>query len=151
MTDSKPQVDDLFQDAKDEGVLSNASMQVLDVPDLGAQIQAGLGITVDDIKSSEVNLIDGTSMNNPFVPGISIDKKQFYADEATALALLIHEPLHDFGQYGFGHSGIKEIVPTKYPPTSKLGDDFTLFVDFLKNTKCDGTTLWKLMLKEAGK
>ena len=47
----------LFQDAEDEGKLSPASLQVLNVVDLGAQIQAGLGASVDDVQSSEVVLV----------------------------------------------------------------------------------------------
>ncbi len=57
---SKPggaQVNQLFQTAHEEGVLSPASLQSLTVVDLGAQIQAGLGITVDDVQSSEVVLV----------------------------------------------------------------------------------------------
>lgn len=46
----------LFQTAEDEGALSPAARKVLDVPDLGAQIQAGLGVKVDDVESSEVVL-----------------------------------------------------------------------------------------------
>ncbi len=47
----------LFRDAEDEGKLSPASLQVLNVVDLGAQIQAGLGASVDDVQSSEVVLV----------------------------------------------------------------------------------------------
>ncbi|MFT3771868.1 MAG: hypothetical protein QM820_41195 [Minicystis sp.] len=47
----------LFQAAEDEGTLSPAARAVLDVPDLGAQIQAGLGVKVDDVESSEVVLV----------------------------------------------------------------------------------------------
>jgi len=38
-------------------VLSPESLQTLTAVDLGAQIQAGLGITVDDVKASEVVLL----------------------------------------------------------------------------------------------
>lgn len=47
----------LFQDAEGEGKLSPASLQALNVIDLGAQIQAGLGASVDDVQSSEVVLV----------------------------------------------------------------------------------------------
>ena len=50
-------LDDLFGAAKDDGELSQQSAQVLAIPDLGAQIQAGLGITVDDVQASEVVLV----------------------------------------------------------------------------------------------
>lgn len=52
-----PNVNDLFQSAHAEGLLSNESMQALNVFDIGAQIQAGLGIHVDDVTASEVVLV----------------------------------------------------------------------------------------------
>lgn len=55
---SKPaKVNTLFQSARDDGTLSAASMHALSVADLGAQIQAGLGVAVDDVESSEVVLV----------------------------------------------------------------------------------------------
>lgn len=50
-------VNDLFQNAQDDGLLSNASRHALEVADIGAQIQAGLGIAIDDVMSSEVVLV----------------------------------------------------------------------------------------------
>src|SRR5262245_14828047 len=50
-------VNDLFAAAHAEGVLSPASLQALTAVDLGAQIQAGLGIAVDDVEASEVVLL----------------------------------------------------------------------------------------------
>lgn len=47
----------LFEDAHAEGTLSMAGLQTLTVVDLGAQIQAGLGIHVDDVQASEVVLV----------------------------------------------------------------------------------------------
>lgn len=47
----------LLDNAHDEGALSAASMQVLTVADLGAQIQAGLGVSIDDVEASEVVLV----------------------------------------------------------------------------------------------
>ena len=54
---SKTNVKGLFQAACNEGTLSPTSLQVLTVADLGAQIQAGLGICVDDVQASEVVLL----------------------------------------------------------------------------------------------
>ncbi|MFN7131572.1 MAG: hypothetical protein ACK4N5_05780 [Myxococcales bacterium] len=51
------QVGTLFESARDDGVLSEEALQALTVVDLGAQIQAGLGVTVDDVQSSEVVLV----------------------------------------------------------------------------------------------
>lgn len=50
-------VKDLFAAAHAEGVLSPASLLTLSAADLGAQIQAGLGIAVDDVQASEVVLL----------------------------------------------------------------------------------------------
>lgn len=47
----------LLDDAHKTGTLSAASMLALDVVDLGAQIQAGLGVVVDDVAASEVVLV----------------------------------------------------------------------------------------------
>ncbi len=46
-----------LDDARKAGTLSAAAARVLDVVDLGAQIQAGLGIAVDDVAASEVVLV----------------------------------------------------------------------------------------------
>ncbi|NET10881.1 MAG: hypothetical protein F6K09_15250 [Merismopedia sp. SIO2A8] len=54
---STPNINNLFQTAHDDGLLSTASMQALNVVDIGAQIQAGLGVHVDDVMSSEVVLV----------------------------------------------------------------------------------------------
>jgi len=48
---------DLFDAARADGELSDASMKALSIPDLGAQIQAGLGIKPDDVPASEVVLV----------------------------------------------------------------------------------------------
>jgi hypothetical protein len=47
----------LFQNASQEGSLSAAALQALTVVDLGEQIQAALGVAVDDVASSEVVLV----------------------------------------------------------------------------------------------
>ncbi len=51
------EVAELIGEAAREGVLSPASAQALSGVDLGAQIQAGLGIAVDDVQASEVVLL----------------------------------------------------------------------------------------------
>jgi len=56
--DSKaPDVGQLFADAHADGLLSAEALGVLQVEDLGARIQAGLGVTVDDVAASEVLLV----------------------------------------------------------------------------------------------
>jgi len=47
----------LLDDAHSTGALSAKSMATLDVLDVGAQIQAGLGVTIDDVAASEVVLL----------------------------------------------------------------------------------------------
>src|ERR1700753_498974 len=55
--DTKPGVKQLLADAHDQGALSARSLAALDVIDVGAQIQAGLGVTIDDVAASEVVLL----------------------------------------------------------------------------------------------
>ena len=47
----------LFGTARSQGVLSAESALALSLPDLGAQIQAAMGIGVDDVAASEVVLV----------------------------------------------------------------------------------------------
>ncbi len=54
---ASPNVNSLFGAAHVEGVLSPTSFQALTGVDLGAQIQAGLGVSVDDVEASEVVLL----------------------------------------------------------------------------------------------
>lgn len=54
---SAANVQSLFQAAQADGALSPAGAASIAIPDLGAQIQAGLGITVDDVEASEVFLV----------------------------------------------------------------------------------------------
>jgi hypothetical protein len=55
--DDNDKLKKLFDDAHQMGALSKKSLATLDVLDLGAQIQAGLGIAVDDVQASEVLLV----------------------------------------------------------------------------------------------
>ncbi|MBX7221741.1 MAG: hypothetical protein K1Y36_17445 [Blastocatellia bacterium] len=54
---SVPNINALFQNAQEEGVLSPQSLQALTVLDIGSQIQAGLGISVNNVTASEVVLV----------------------------------------------------------------------------------------------
>jgi hypothetical protein len=47
----------LIREAYDQGALSSSTLASLDVVDVGAQIQAGLGVHVDDVAASEVVLL----------------------------------------------------------------------------------------------
>jgi hypothetical protein len=47
----------LLEDAHETGALSKEALDKLDVVDVGAQIQAGLGLSIDDVGSSEVVLL----------------------------------------------------------------------------------------------
>ena len=55
--DDDDKVKKLLADAHDAGALSAKSLSTLDVVDVGAQIQAGLGVTIDDVAASEVVLL----------------------------------------------------------------------------------------------
>ncbi len=55
--DDDKAVKQLLDDAHDTGALSARSLATLDVVDFGAQIQAGLGVAIDDVAASEVVLV----------------------------------------------------------------------------------------------
>jgi hypothetical protein len=55
--DDDDKVKKLLDDAHARGALSTRSLHALDVVDVGAQIQAGLGVTIDDVTASEVVLL----------------------------------------------------------------------------------------------
>ncbi|HET9992085.1 MAG TPA: hypothetical protein VFQ65_26325 [Kofleriaceae bacterium] len=55
--DDDDKIKKLLEDAHTQGALSAKSLTALDVVDVGAQIQAGLGVTIDDITASEVVLL----------------------------------------------------------------------------------------------
>lgn len=55
--DDDDKIKKLLEDAHGTGALSAKSLAALDVVDIGAQIQAGLGCTVDDVAASEVVLV----------------------------------------------------------------------------------------------
>ena len=50
-------INNLFQQAREEGTISAKALQALTVADVGNQIQAALGVKVDDIQASEVVLV----------------------------------------------------------------------------------------------
>jgi hypothetical protein len=57
MKDDDDKIKKLLDEAHAQGALSAKSLTALDVVDVGAQIQAGLGVTIDDITASEVVLL----------------------------------------------------------------------------------------------
>lgn len=50
-------INQLINSARAEGLISQASAKVLQVTDIGKEIEAGLGVNIDDVKSSEVVLV----------------------------------------------------------------------------------------------
>jgi len=50
-------INNLFQQAREEGTISAKALQALTVADVGNQIQTALGVKVDDIQASEVVLV----------------------------------------------------------------------------------------------
>ncbi|KKU07465.1 MAG: hypothetical protein UX09_C0029G0004 [Candidatus Uhrbacteria bacterium GW2011_GWE2_45_35] len=69
-------VHSLFQAAAAEGTISPATAQAIQIPDIGAEIQQGLGLAVDDVESSEVTLVaflmddSGSISSIPNGPGL---------------------------------------------------------------------------------
>ena len=57
MSDDDKKIKKLLADAHQAGALSAKSLATLDVVDVGAQIQAGLGVSIDDVAASEVVLV----------------------------------------------------------------------------------------------
>lgn len=55
--DDDKKIKQLLDAAHAAGALSKQSLAALDVVDVGAQIQAGLGVTIDDVAASEVVLL----------------------------------------------------------------------------------------------
>lgn len=55
--DDDAKVKKLLSDAHDAGTLSAKSLASLDIVDVGAQIQSGLGVSIDDVAASEVVLL----------------------------------------------------------------------------------------------
>jgi len=55
--DDDDKIKKLLDDAHATGALSKQSLAALDVIDIGAQIQAGLGVSIDDVAASEVVLL----------------------------------------------------------------------------------------------
>jgi len=54
---SKTDLNTLFSDAEADGDISSGTAAVINIVDIGQQIQAGLGINVDDVLASEVVLV----------------------------------------------------------------------------------------------
>lgn len=50
-------VNDLFQNAQEDGILSDDAMNALTVVDIGNQIQNAMGVDIDDVQASEVVLV----------------------------------------------------------------------------------------------
>src|SRR5512138_3249536 len=55
--DDDDKIKKLLAEAHDAGALSAKALAALDLVDVGAQIQAGLGVTIDDVAASEVVLL----------------------------------------------------------------------------------------------
>ncbi len=54
---SEATVENLFSGAASIGMLGPEALEAVDIEDLGEQIQAGLGISPDDVQASEVTLV----------------------------------------------------------------------------------------------
>jgi hypothetical protein len=89
----------------------------------------------------QVHLIDGSSVNFGLLPGISLDREMFMNEKVdeSALEIFIHEPMHNFDRLGIGHAlnGLNAIIGP-----GSADNYFSRLIDFLRNTKCDGKSLW---------
>lgn len=84
-----PNLKSVFAGAQAAGDLSPASAKVLALPDYGAQIQAGLGVSVDDVTASEVFLVSqliDDSGSIRFVSGNTEAVREGHNAVLTALA-----------------------------------------------------------------
>lgn len=105
--------------------------------------------------AANITFHDGTNYNVPLYPGITIDAEPFDdGDVYATIQLLIHEPLHDWSQYGFDgiwpctHIHIGQIVgPSNTPPG---GSYFDKVWDLLHKTKCGGKSLWEKLKDGVG-
>lgn len=107
-----PDLNLLFGAAQQDGMLSSGGLQALALHDLGAQIQAGLGVSVDNVTASEVILVallidDSSSINyvagnaaavrdgvNTILTALSATKQ---ADQILAYASMLNRGLvHPF-------------------------------------------------------
>jgi len=77
-----------------------------------------------------IGIHDASSSNWPIMPGFSLDQSTFYADDASALTIYVHEPMHDLRRFGIGHRRIDEIIGPRSDTNM-----FQRFIDFLNNTK----------------
>lgn len=70
MSSSTVNVDDLLANAADEGLVSATATAVLSVPDINAQIQAGLGTPPEEVDASEVVVVGIIIDNSGSIGGI---------------------------------------------------------------------------------
>ena len=85
MNDDDDKVKKLLADAHDAGELSAQSLATLDVVDVGAQIQAGLGVSIDDVAASGVVLLTLIAM--PRWPLLWLGQLQHYEHFIPLLVL----------------------------------------------------------------
>lgn len=72
---SKSNINKLFQNAQDEGNLSNQSMNALTVVDIGQEIEAAMGVEIDQVQSSEVVLLTMMPDDSGSIGAIRKDSK----------------------------------------------------------------------------
>lgn len=99
-----------------------------------------------------VSLHNGSSINLPGLPGITLDQTAFFGPDYGALEVYIHEPLHDGWQYGadgFAHNNINVIIG----PYSGMNNYFGNFINLIQGSSYnDGSgkiSLWGLARQNA--
>ena len=110
-------------------------------------------------------LVEGASLNlhglwflvitNGY-PWLHLGKEPFLRGPREAIETIIHEPQHDFCNYGAYHDGgMQNIVPCDaegVPADSKYGSAYEQYIDFLQATKDEqGVSLWEKMGKWVGR
>lgn len=68
MTSKSGPVQGLFQTAQAEGIVSKAALTALNLGDIGADINAALGVSIDDVKASEVTLFSANIDDSSSIP-----------------------------------------------------------------------------------
>ena len=79
--DDDDKVKKLLDDAHARGALSTRSLHALDVVDVGAQIQAGLGVTIDDEANAGV-----AGEGAIEIPGSPVEVRVVHAREDVVVA-----------------------------------------------------------------
>lgn len=120
-TNNTVNVGSLFASAASMGAISPEAAQVLAIPDLGAQMQAGLGVGAAGVKATEVLLVsvmldDSRSMSGPNEDaaraGANLVREAFMGSKQAAGTLLLIRCLNGSVIYRYGPIDRAPLVDT---------------------------------------